>query len=74
MGSTSWECTMRHRIYTDREAADILLTEGHAARHVTQEIAVLVRTGLVLDQPPDEALLTDDELDLLRLRLCEQGE
>jgi hypothetical protein len=41
---------------------------------VTQELDALVRSGLVLSQPPGEWLLIDDELDLLRLRLCEQGE
>jgi len=63
-----------HQIYTDREAVDILVTEGHIAGDVAEELNALVRSGLVLSQPPDEWLLTDDELDLLRLRLREQGE
>jgi hypothetical protein len=63
-----------HQIYTDREAADILVTEGHVAGDVAQELGILVRSGLVLSQPPDGWLLTDDELNLLRLRLQEQGE
>jgi hypothetical protein len=65
---------MSHQIYTDREAVDVLLAEGHVAGYVTKELDVLVRSGLVLSQPPDEWLLTDDELDLLRQRLREQGE
>ena len=65
---------MSHQIYTDREAADVLLAEGHVAGYVARELDVLVRRGLVLSQPPDEWLLTDEELDLLRLRLREQGE
>ena len=65
---------MLHRIYTDREAMDVLLVEGHVAGDVTEELNALVRSGLVLSQPPDMWLLTDDELDLLRLRLCEQGQ
>jgi len=63
-----------HQIFTDREAMDILTTEGHVARDVTEELNTLVRSGLVLSQPPDAWLLTDEELDLLRLRLREQGE
>jgi|tagenome__1003787_1003787.scaffolds.fasta_scaffold16901721_1 hypothetical protein len=65
---------MRHDIYTDREAADILVEEGHAVGHVRAEMRELVRAGLLLDQPPSESLLTEDEVDLLRMRLCEQGE
>ena len=64
---------MRHEIYTDREAADLLVAEGHAIGRVTDEIGSLVRSGLLLDQPPDESLLTEDEVDLLRTRLCVQG-
>jgi hypothetical protein len=64
-----------HQIYTDREAVDILVGEGHVAHDIAHELDGLVRTGLVLSQPPDDTwLLTDDELGLLRLRLCEQGE
>jgi hypothetical protein len=51
----------------------MLIAEGHAIGPVTDEIVSLVRGGLLLDQPPDESLLTADELDLLRTRLCEQG-
>ena len=65
---------MSHTIYTDREAVDILTGEGHRADDVTAELTVLLRAGLVLSQPPDEWLLTDDEVDLLRGRLCQQGE
>lgn len=65
---------MAHQIFTDRQAIDILLDEGHGACDVTQELDTLVRSGLVLSQPPDAWLLTDEELDLLRLRLREQGE
>jgi hypothetical protein len=64
---------VRDQFYTDREAADMLIAEGHAIGPVTDEIVSLVRGGLLLDQPPDESLLTADELDLLRTRLCEQG-
>jgi hypothetical protein len=64
---------VRHQIYTDREAADILVNEGHTVGHVGEEMSLLIRTGLMLDQPIDESLLTDDELDLLRLRLREHG-
>jgi hypothetical protein len=64
---------VRHQIYTDREAADILVNEGHTAGHVGEEMTLLIRTGLTLDQPIDESLLTDDELALLRLRLREHG-
>ena len=38
------------------------------------ELDSLIRSGLVLTQPPDGWLLTDDELADLRMRLCEQGE
>jgi hypothetical protein len=65
---------MLHRIYTDREAMDVLLVEGHVADVVAEELNALIRSGLVLSQPPDMWLLTDDELDLMRLRLCEQGQ
>jgi hypothetical protein len=63
-----------HQIYTDHEAVDILLTEGHGADDVSEELNALARSGLMLSQPPDMWLLTDEELVLLRLRLCEQGE
>ena len=63
-----------HEIYTDRQAVDILLTEGHGARDIAEELDTLLRAGLLLSQPPDTWLLTDEEVDLLRLRLCEQGE
>jgi len=63
-----------HEIYTDRQAVDILLTEGHGAGDIAQELDILLRAGLVLSQPPDTWLLTEDEVDLMRLRLCEQGE
>jgi hypothetical protein len=53
---------------------DLLLTEGHVASDVTQEMNVLIASGLALDQPPDGWLLTDEELALLRERLREQGE
>ena len=62
-----------HQIYTDRQAVDILLAEGHGAGDVAQEMDILLRAGLVLSQPPDTWLLTDDEVDLLRRRLREQG-
>ena len=65
---------MSGHIYTDREATDLLLTEGHVARDVSQELNALVASGLALSQPPDGWLLTDDELNLLRERLQEQGE
>lgn len=63
-----------HRIYSDDEAVDTLVLEGHVAADVTEQLTLLVRSGLVLSQPQGELLLTDDELDLLRLRLREQGE
>ena len=65
---------MAGHIYTDREAVDRLVTEGHVPGDVTQELNALVASGLALTQPPDGWLLTDDELADLRMRLCEQGE
>lgn len=65
---------MSHQIYTDGQAIDILLDEGHAVVDVREELDTLVRAGLVLSQPHDMWLLIDEELDLLRLRLREQGE
>jgi hypothetical protein len=62
------------RIYSDREAVDVLVAEGHIVGDVRQELGSLVASGLVLSQPPDEWLLTDEELALLRQRLQEQGE
>jgi hypothetical protein len=64
---------VQHRMYTEQEATRILLAEGHSARDVSDEMAVLFRAGLQLDQPPDAWLLTQGELELLRLRLREQG-
>jgi hypothetical protein len=72
--SVSGEGDVRHEIYTDREAVDLLVAEGHAVGRVADEIGSLVRGGLLLDQPPDESLLTEDEVDLLRTRLCVQGQ
>jgi hypothetical protein len=63
-----------HQIYTDREVLDILVDEGHGPDDVAGELDSLIRSGLVLTQPPDGWLLTDDELADLRMRLCEQGE
>jgi hypothetical protein len=40
-----------HQIYTDRQAVDILLTEGHGARDIAQELDTLLRAGLLLSQP-----------------------
>ena len=65
---------MANQIYTDREAMDLLLIEGHRPGDVTQELNALVASGLALSQPPDGWLLTDGELSLLRERLQEQGE
>ena len=66
--------SVSHQIYTDRQVMGILLDEGHVEGDVTEELNALVRSGLVLSQPPDAWLVTDEELDLLRLRLQEQGE
>jgi len=65
---------VEHQIHSDREAVDIPVTEGHIADDVTQELNAFVASGLVLSQPADEWLLTDEELTLLRQRLREQGE
>ena len=43
---------MAGRIDTDREAVDLLVTEGHVAGDVIDELIALVASGLALNQPP----------------------
>lgn len=43
---------MAGRIDTDREAVDLLVTEGHVADDVIHKLNAFVASGLALNQPP----------------------
>jgi len=51
------------KISTDQQAIDIQLNEGTAPADVKTALNGLVRSRLVLAQPPEAWLLTDEELD-----------